>query len=325
MRISSHNCLGSHNCLADVRKDLVKEWHSTKNGILTPYDVTPNSHKNVWWECENGHEWIANINNRNSKNSKCPYCQHRKISRELSLAMVNPKLSMEWHSTKNGKLTPYDVFPYSKKKVWWRCDNGHEWIADIYNRNAGNRCPYCFKRRVSRDRCLAVKNPNLAKEWNFAKNKTLTPYDVDYAGAKKVWWKCKKCGYEWVAIVNDRRRGNNCPCCNGIKLRNGVFCQSIIEAYYYIMFSKKKIRFLYNKKYGGNKKFKNRRYDFYLPEENKYIEVTSYDKGWKHWKMYYKKIVEKRKYVENILNANFVFISRQLLHDEIELVIKYLT
>ena len=37
------------NDLATINPELAKEWHSTKNGILKPTDVTDNSGKKVWW------------------------------------------------------------------------------------------------------------------------------------------------------------------------------------------------------------------------------------------------------------------------------------
>ena len=56
-----------------LKPDLVKEWHPTKNGTLTPMDVAPYSNKKVWWICGKGHEWEAHISNR-SKGIGCPYC-----------------------------------------------------------------------------------------------------------------------------------------------------------------------------------------------------------------------------------------------------------
>jgi len=46
--------------------ELVKEWHPTKNGNLTPEQVTFGSDKKVWWKCskEQSHEWKAQIKNR---------------------------------------------------------------------------------------------------------------------------------------------------------------------------------------------------------------------------------------------------------------------
>lgn len=62
------------NCLATIRPDLVKEWHSTKNSPLTPYDIMPHSSKLIWWKCcVNNHEWTATPNNR-FNGSNCPHC-----------------------------------------------------------------------------------------------------------------------------------------------------------------------------------------------------------------------------------------------------------
>ncbi len=64
----------NNNNLAEVRPDLVLEWHPTKNGTLRPQDLAVNSTDKVWWKCLNcGNEWISNVNNRN-RGSGCPEC-----------------------------------------------------------------------------------------------------------------------------------------------------------------------------------------------------------------------------------------------------------
>lgn len=62
------------NNLAISSPALAKQWHPTKNSCLTPDQVTPRSHKAVWWQCANGHEWQTAINSRVSRNSQCPHC-----------------------------------------------------------------------------------------------------------------------------------------------------------------------------------------------------------------------------------------------------------
>jgi len=49
-----------------------------------------------------------------------------KITAEYNLGKLYPELVKEWHPTKNGQLTSYDVTPNSGKKVWWICNQGHE-------------------------------------------------------------------------------------------------------------------------------------------------------------------------------------------------------
>jgi len=123
--------------------DIAKEWHPTKNGSLTPKDITYGSEKAIWWICKNGHEYDAKPNHRTFRGSGCPYCSGRRVNKDNCLEAVNPNLAKEWHPTKNGNLTPRDVTVGSHKKVWWECYRGHEWETPVSNRSGGTGCPYC--------------------------------------------------------------------------------------------------------------------------------------------------------------------------------------
>jgi hypothetical protein len=204
------------NILQTVNPKLAREWHPTKNALLTPNDVTAGSHKKVWWLCRKGHEWSAAITNR-SKGTGCPYCAGNIVNRDNCLQTINPELAKEWHPTKNAPLTPKDVTIGSDKIAWWICSKGHEWNASIYSRTRGRGCPYCSSTKVHRDNCLQTKKPELAKEWHPTKNAPLTPNDVTAYTEKKVWWICRK-GHEWDAAINSRSSGSGCPYCSGSKV-----------------------------------------------------------------------------------------------------------
>ena len=135
------------NDLATVNPNLALEWHPTKNGNLTPSDVTQGSEKKVWWVCKHGHEWQAMIYSRTNLQSGCPVCSGRQVLAGFNdLATVNPNLASEWHPTKNGNLTPSDVTQGSEKKVWWVCKHGHEWQTSINNRtNKQSGCSVCAR------------------------------------------------------------------------------------------------------------------------------------------------------------------------------------
>ncbi len=210
--------------LADLKKiyrNLIKEWHPTKNGNLTPKDVTENSGKKVWWICSNNsnHVWEREVAGRNA-GSGCPYCWGSKVSKDNCLMTVNPKLAGEWHPTENGKLTPWDVTKGSHKKVWWRCklNTNHNWKATIYDRN-GRGCPYCAGKKAADDNNLMILKPNLAKEWHKEMNKDLSPDKVTLGSNKKVWWHCKnEKSHIWKAmIINRAKKGSGCPFCWKIK------------------------------------------------------------------------------------------------------------
>ena len=144
---ASKMVLKGYNDLQAVNPSLTKEWNYEKNNGLTPVDVTPNSHKKVWWKCSNGHEWQAAIADRNGGRG-CPYCAGKKVLIGYNdLQTINPTLANEWNYEKNNGLTPVDVTPNSHKKVWWKCSNGHEWQALIGNRHKGNGCPQCAREK----------------------------------------------------------------------------------------------------------------------------------------------------------------------------------
>jgi hypothetical protein len=72
----SNQKVGPDNNLAFLNPAVVKQWHPTKNVILSPDMVTPGSEKKAWWVCDKGHEWEAVINSRRTRG--CPYCARQK-------------------------------------------------------------------------------------------------------------------------------------------------------------------------------------------------------------------------------------------------------
>lgn len=199
--------------------ELVNEWHPTKNGKITPLDVSPFSDKIVWWKCPKGddHEWQAAVKTR-SKGHGCGVCSNKVVVHSNCLATLNPELAKEWHPIKNGKLTPRDVIPGSCKKVWWKCPKGadHEWESAVEWRNNGSGCLICSNRITVKSNCLATLNPDLAKEWHPTRNGNLSPYDITPASAQKFWWKClKEDDHEWKASVVSRIKGSGCGVCAG--------------------------------------------------------------------------------------------------------------
>lgn len=212
------------NDLASRRPELAAEWHPTKNGDLTPALVFPNSTKTVWWQCKEGHEWQATVNAR-ANGSGCPVCSGRKLQGGCNdLATAAPELAREWHPTKNGDLTPDQVFPGSGKRVWWQCEEGHEWQASIASRaKGGNGCPVCAGRKTLPGvNDLATQFPDVAAEWHPTKNGALRPEYIQPYSAKTVWWRCEE-GHEWQATVKSRVKEHaGCPICANRTIIPGV-------------------------------------------------------------------------------------------------------
>lgn len=221
------------NDFASLYPELAKEWHPTKNGNMNPTAITPGSSKKVWWFGKCGHEWQACIRPR-IKGVGCPYCANKKVLPGFNdLATLKPELINEWNYDKNTGLvdgnnvdisTPDKVTTVSGNKVWWKCSKGHEWQATIAHRTSrGDGCPYCYGRYVLPGiNDLQTLFPEVAKEWNYEKNKSLTPSEVTARSEKKIWWKCPA-NHEWIATVAHRtNERNGCPYCSGRYAIKGV-------------------------------------------------------------------------------------------------------
>lgn len=67
--------LPGFNDLATLRPKLGEEWYQILNGDLRPTDVTLGCNKKVWWQCRDGHVWLAAVYSRTRKRgSGCPVC-----------------------------------------------------------------------------------------------------------------------------------------------------------------------------------------------------------------------------------------------------------
>ena len=202
-----------HISFGEANPDLISQWHLTKNGDMTPYDVSSGSTKKVWWICERGHEWLASVGHRHA-GSGCPYCSGKMIRVGYNdFANAHPDLVSQWHPTKNGNLTPFGVSKASNKKVWWICSKGHEWQAPISRRVDGHGCPYCANRRVIVGyNDFAHEHPELMPTWDYERNVGIDPCNVLSKSDVAVWWKCEL-GHSYRTTVKHRSTGTSCPKC----------------------------------------------------------------------------------------------------------------
>jgi len=216
---AGRQALAGYNDLQTLRPDLAGEWDYDKNAGF-PSQFTLGSNEPVWWICANGHSWKTSICNRSNRKTGtgCPYCAGKAvISGTNDLQTLNPRLASEWDFNKND-LYPSQVMAMSNKNVWWICDKGHSWQAQVCCRNTGGGCPYCAgKRALAGFNDLQTINPKLAEEWDYEKN-VLLPSQVTSASGKIVWWKCDN-GHSWQDMVAHRKYGCGCPYCSKLLSR----------------------------------------------------------------------------------------------------------
>ena len=135
------------NRLSLRNPEVSAEWDHTKNGELTPHDVSYGCNDKAWWVCRTCHHpWEAVIADRTRGRGArgCPSCAGTIVTDANRLSLRNPDVAAEWHPTKNGTLTPDGVSYVSHKKVWWLCKNVHDWEAAVADRVvSGNGCRKC--------------------------------------------------------------------------------------------------------------------------------------------------------------------------------------
>ena len=200
--------------------EIAKEWNYAKNKGLLPSQFYATSSRKVWWICKNNHEYECTISHRTIDNNSCPYCSNQKILKGYNdLATTNPDLLQEWNYNKNNKLGIYPdcVFSGSHKKVWWICNNKHEWEASISNKSKGRGCPICSNKIIIKGiNDLSSTHKKILNMWDYNKNNRqgLFPENYSYGSSKKVFWLCPKCGNSWIQRINHITNGIGCPNCH---------------------------------------------------------------------------------------------------------------
>lgn len=241
-------------CYINSREDLLKEWHPTKNGDLKPSSIPPKSSSKIWWylpydDPKTGKhfdfEWQSTLLERTGHQAqKCPYLVDKEIWKgynDFETWCVNNQkedLLKEWHPTKNGVITPSDIFASSNQKVWWYLpyddpNSGEhfelEWKASVVARESGAICPFLSKKAITQIKkgindfetwCIKNNRTDLLEEWHPTKNKGLLPSDISKGSDCLVWWYLpyddpttgKHFNFEWEAKVVDRTGTKQAGC-----------------------------------------------------------------------------------------------------------------
>lgn len=135
----------------------------------------------------------------------------------MTWLLYSPEIAKQWDKSLNGRYSPDKISPYSKKRVWWHCEQGHVWETTVGDRTSYQTgCPFCSNKRVLTGyNDLATIFPDISKEWAPYANPHLSPEQVTPGSSKRVLWRCEQ-GHLWSATVNDRtHRKNSCPYCAG--------------------------------------------------------------------------------------------------------------
>lgn len=202
--------------LLESYPELLKEWDYDLNKDIDPLNISSKTIK-YWWKCDKGHEFSSSINSR-IKGKICPICEKEKNT--ISFSDKYPLYMKEWDFDKND-INPYESLPLSHDIVYWKCKLGHSWKTPLYLRLRGTKCPICLNKVVEPGfNDLGTIRSDVAKEWDYSKNKDLLPSNVLSGSRMKVWWKCEFGHSYFASIVNRTKYNSKCPICNKSRKKN---------------------------------------------------------------------------------------------------------
>lgn len=101
--------------------------------------VTHGSDHQAKWRCARGHVWTARVCTRVAGRG-CPVCKGTRVAAgETDLATTHPDVAAQLVDP-NLATT---LSAGSQRKVSWRCEKGHVWVAPPANRTRGRGCNAC--------------------------------------------------------------------------------------------------------------------------------------------------------------------------------------
>ena len=239
------------NDLQTLYPEIADQWHTTKNGNMTPQMVTPYSNKKVWWTVsltlEDGS--IILVDKYESVADKVKRVNPTQISTKYTvikgvndLATFYPEIAKELHPTKNGNVTAEMIHRESEKKFWWLLPYddpitgkhfNFEWFASVYGRTVSKLgCPYLSGKAVWPGfNDFATLCPHLLSDWDFDKNINVDPTRVTKHSHVVVWWKCYHFNpktqlwekHFWQDSIHNRSSGVGCPALSGSRLEQLLF------------------------------------------------------------------------------------------------------
>jgi hypothetical protein len=203
------------NDIGTTHHELAKQWDDERdiNGF------TASSNKKVQWKCDQGHQWIAEVNSR-KKGNGCPACSGQlgkwkapdgyDKTGYTSFASEFPEYA-KMLSSKN-PFTASSVPPSSTQLAIFECPLGHEWQQQVYVVARGHGCPTCAGKGVEEGfNDLATTHPHLIDIWSSKNHIRIE--EVSHGSTKKVLWECPN-GHEWPANIGQVSRGTGCPRCS---------------------------------------------------------------------------------------------------------------
>eukprot|EP00128_Syssomonas_multiformis_P010535 Colp12_sorted_trinity150504_noHs@24739 len=227
----------SRNSVAYKHPVLIALWHPQLNPV-GPDEVAAKTFKPYWFRCskDRAHVWQSQPLTASGEPTHCPRCGPLKPEEVIDSATAktrptsSKKATADSEKVASSKQTTKRATEDSNSSPGKAASSKKAIKQVAEETSAGSEKAAKSTKRVTDVSPGSRKNvpsleevrPDLAAEWNTAKNKPLTPKEVTAKSRKMVWWRCsanKK--HEWEASIE--ARGNEkapCPYCTHEEANN---------------------------------------------------------------------------------------------------------
>lgn len=142
----------------NLGEDFLEKYWDYELNIINPWEIDKFSNNKIYIKCNQKlyhKSYKVSPNNFISNNSRCPYCQNKKVHPKDSLGKYiidnygEEFLNKVW-SEKN-KKSAFEYSPNSHSKVWWKCINSKhdDYLRSVDGSNSyGFRCSECMRERT---------------------------------------------------------------------------------------------------------------------------------------------------------------------------------
>ena len=173
--------------------------------------------------------------------------KHNKIEREQRKYKICQENNIKLIRVKEGEIPNYNnhtadkFISVEKIQTEWGLTSLIQLLLDRLDQQSNmwtRKDPYCFHspidvnldrdryeileyRKANAENSLLSLRPDLVEEWHPTRNGNLSPRMFTLGSGVKVWWMCKKCGYEWKTSIQSRVSGTGCKVCFRKKNQGG--------------------------------------------------------------------------------------------------------
>jgi hypothetical protein len=203
------------NSLAGQHQDIASLLHPSKNDNVDPHKIHEGSHKILWWQCKEGHEWKTSVKSLTKLSTRCPSClpNNEVITFSPTFQSQFPNLAAMWDEETNGMALSSERATTTSRYFHFKCTEGHKfrvYTPDlIYGIN--DDCAECVQMRLTEHRKATIEAMGLEQQLKSKKQK----HELYFGSTKqKLNWLCEN-GHEWSRQLKQILRAgrNDCPKC----------------------------------------------------------------------------------------------------------------